>query len=80
MVELKCRNCGGGLATAKDHILTSGGTAVIRHGTALRCNHCGAEYLPGEELALPAHQQIDTVESGGTVIGAQISLSDSEQT
>ena len=85
MVELKCTNCGGGLATADDDILMSGGTAVVRHGTALQCHHCGAEYVPGEELALPTtidvdvRQQIGTVESGGTVIGAQISLGESKQ-
>lgn len=91
MVELKCTNCGGRLATADDDILMSGITAVVRHGTALRCHHCGAEYVPGEQLALFAgidvdahlgvdvHQQIGTVESGGTVIGAQISLGKSNE-
>ena len=95
MVELKCKNCGGKLsvkddaigddaifddAISDDDVFVGEGMAIVRRDSTLRCDHCGAEYLPGDELSLPTrvniqvNQQIESVESGSTVIGAQIDL------
>jgi hypothetical protein len=79
-VELKCKNCGGKLSAKDDDVFGGDGMAIVRRDSTLRCDHCGAEYLPGDELSLPTsvniqvNQQIETVESGSTVIGAQIDL------
>mgnify|MGYP003565787439 CR=1 FL=1 len=82
MIELKCKNCGGKLSVADDHIFVGDGAAIVRRDATLRCEHCGAEYLPGDELSLATsisidvnvHQQIERVESGGTVVGVQLDL------
>ncbi len=84
MIELKCKNCGGKLSVADDNIFVGDGAAIVRRGSTLRCEHCGTEYLPGDELSLSAgidinvHQQIETVESGGTVVGVQLNLGKSK--
>lgn len=80
MIELACKNCGGKLSSSADDIFVGNGTAIVRHNATVRCGHCGAQYLPGQELVLPVridvdvHQEIASVESGGTVIGVQIDL------
>ena len=84
MVELTCKNCGGRLSAADDDVFVGDGTAILQHGSMLQCEHCGTECAPGQELALRAsidvtvHQQIESVESGGTAIGARIDLGKSE--
>ncbi len=84
MLELKCKNCGGKLSVADDHIFVGDGAAIVRRDSTLQCEHCGTEYLSGDELSLftgmdiQVHQQIETVESGSTVVGVQLNLGKSE--
>jgi len=82
MTQLTCQNCGGSLSLGNEEVLVGDGAAVVRRDALLRCEHCGTECFPGDELSLTValdvdvRQQIDTVESGGTVVGVRIDLGD----
>lgn len=85
MIELKFRNCGGKLSVQEPKVFVGDGLAVVRRGWTLRCEHCDTEYLPGDDLPLSTtvniqvNQQIESVGSGGTVIGVQLDLGKAKQ-
>ncbi|MBK6794458.1 MAG: hypothetical protein IPG80_18390 [Anaerolineales bacterium] len=43
-----CTQCGGKLEVEKAHGNTSEGKNIVLSGQALKCPHCGTEYLPEE--------------------------------
>ena len=67
MIELACKNCGGKLSSSADDIFVGNGTAIVRHNATVRCGHCGAQYLPGQELVLRDSHEVSKDKTVRTV-------------
>jgi DNA-directed RNA polymerase subunit RPC12/RpoP len=75
MIELKCNNCGARLSAGEDEISMHEHGVTVKRDSSLRCEYCGAEYAPGDELSLAPSGVIQVSQQIGVVTGSVVGLS-----
>ena len=75
MIELKCNNCSGMLSAGKDKIFMGEDRVIIKRDSSLKCEYCGTEYSPGDELNFAPDGSIQVSQEIGVVTGSVVGVS-----